>query len=495
MTKKIKKLMVAPFALLLASCSNTGYYGFDRGFSNVYTPDGYMEEDTNMYTQITEIPFIDTEKENKSSFSLSSSTAAYTNIKTIIEDQKCMPSKDAVIIDQMVNYFKYNYTLEENNGFGIFNEVGECPWNSDHYLASVGIKAKEVEERERKTLNAVFLIDVSGSMSDDIRLIANAFEKLVQTMGSNDRVSIVTYSENIKVVLDGATASNKDKIISKIKELRAEGCTNGGKGIQKAYEIAKKNYIEGANNTIILATDGDFNVGISNEEDLKNFISEKRDSGIYLSILGFGMRNYRADFAETLAKNGNGNMFYINNQAQIDRLFEGGIASAFEVVAKDVKTQVVFDKELVRAYRLIGYENSLLSEEEYNNEDTDAGEILAGDATVAIYELILNDNANILENLFTTEVKYKNPDTNASCVANSQNSSYKFTPSKNFIFQNMVVEYGLVLRDSLYKENASLDNILSRYNEYRDEFDEDKDKKEFRILVEKTKEIMARDYQ
>ena len=472
-------------AFILCSCASfSPTFGPKDNYCN------YFEDvDTNMYKEIIENKFIKTATENKSNFSLSSSTAAYTNIKNMIFEENCIPNKDAVLIDQMINYFDYDYKLQDGEKIGIFNEVADCPWNEDHFLASIAVKAKEIDETERKNMNVVFLIDTSGSMSSYINMMKTAFEKLTNKMSDEDRISIVTYSTQVETILDGASGKDKNRILGKINTLSAGGGTNGGRGIQKAYEIAQSNFIEDGNNIVILATDGDFNVGIKTNEELAGFISKKRDTGIYLSILGFGYGNYRFDFAETLAKNGNGNMFYISNQHEIDRLFDGNIAGALEVLAKDVKTQIVFDKNQVDSYRLIGYEHSLMSSEEFEDNKTDAGEILAGDVTVALYEIILNDEVDLNADLFTTEIRYKDPSTNKDQVMSNQNSRYSFTQSENFVFQSLVAEYGMILLDSQYKGTSNYVSIVDDYNEHKNNFLNDAKKEEFIRLVVCTKEL------
>lgn len=488
MTKVNKKLLLLPALFLLAGCNG--------GMKEMYSP-GVCDyafdimDDTNSYHEIVENDYIKASINNKSSFSLSSSTSAYTNIRNCIENGY-MPNKDAVMIDQMLNYFDYDYTLEDGQNIGIFNEVSACPWNDEHVLASIAIKAKDVVETERKTMNVVFLIDISGSMSGHMELIKAGFSTMVNQLSPNDRISIVTYASGVKTRLDGATLKEKSKILKTINNLMAGGSTNGSGGIQQAYEVAKKNYIEGANNLVILATDGDFNVGISDDNGLKKFISEKRDTGIYLSILGFGMRNYHSNFAETLARNGNGNMFYVDSEKEAQKIFGSNLASTFEVYAKDVKTQIIFDKEQVDSYRLIDYEHALLTEEEYEDESTDAGEILAGDVTVAMYEIILNNDANIANDLFNVELKYKDPVSNENKVISKGESMYKFTQSNNFIFQTLVVEYGLVIRDSKYKSSANYDSIIATYDQYKDIFNADKEKEEFRALVIMTEIVGSR---
>ena len=498
MKKNIKKLLVLPALFLLGSCagndtfsggtgSRSDYYGYSCLDENYYYSGDYYYGDTNEYTEIRDNRFINTAAQKSSYFSMCSSTAAYTNIKNMVMNEHIRPDEDAVMIEQMLNYFKYDYSLEEGESLKIFNEIADCPWNESHKLASIAVKAKEVEERDRKSMNVVFLIDVSGSMSNSLELVKEAFVTLVDNLSANDRISIVTYANKVKTVLNGGSLANKEQIISAINDLKASGGTNGSGGIEKAYSVAEDNFIEGGNNRVILASDGDFNVGISNGGILKDFIKEKREqSHVYLSVFGFGLGNYRNDFAETLAKNGDGNMFYIDSLEEIQRIFSSDLSATFEVVARDVKASVTFDTRYVHAYRLIGYENSKLTSSEYYDTRTDAGEILAGDVTVVLYEIVPEKNVPSDAQYFKSEVRYKDPDSLAARVISNQDSACSLIQSLNFTFQAMVAEYGLLLRNSVYKGKANYQNILDLYDENSEAFDADADRVEFRALVAAT---------
>lgn len=490
MKKQYKKLLVLPFLFAAVGCEDrAGYY------PEYNTPDNYrdlsnIEKDTNKYEEIIENQFVKTSIQNKSSFSLCSSTSAYTNIKSIIE-KNSLPDKNAVKIEQMLNYFKYSYKIEDGKDLAIFNEVSDCPWNSQHKLASIAVKAKETED-EDKAKNLVFLIDTSGSMYDEIEMIKKAFTYLTRSITENDRISIVTYSNNVTVVLDGISGDQVSIIDNAVMKLDARGATNGAGGIQKAYEIATKHFITGGINQVILATDGDFNVGIDNTDDLGKFIEEKRDTGVNLSVLGCGSGNFRDDMAETLAKKGNGNAFFIDTENEARKLFEEGLSGIFEVVAKDTKTLVTFDKTTVESYRLLGYENSQMTEEEFNNSKKDAGELLAGDVTVAMYEIELASDADLTKNLFTTEIHYKDPETDESKELKNETAVYSAEKSSDFIFQSMVVEYSLILRGSKYRGTSTYSAIVEMYNSKKDYFDLDNDKAGFIELVSKTQSVDKR---
>ena len=486
------KFFLAPFLLALGACDANGMC-CDNVESYNYYPKSADEEigDTNSYLDIKENRFTKASENNKSTFSMCSSTEAYTNIKNLINNGS-LPNKNSVIIEQMLNYFSYSYQLNENENLGILNEVSDCPWNSSHKLASIAVKAKEVESISGN-LNFVFLIDVSGSMSEELGNVKECFETLTKKLGDNDRVSIVTYANGVNTVLDGASAKDKDLITTKVNSLTASGGTNGSGGIQKAYEIAQKHFINGGNNRVILATDGDFNVGISNQGELEDFISSKRNTGIYLTILGFGMGNYHSSTAQTLARSGNGNVFYVNDRNEARKIFTNGIASVFEVVAKDTKTQIVFDVEQVNTYRLLGYENAMLTDEQFQDEKVDAGEVLSGDVTVAMYEIELTENADLTKSLFTSDIHYKDPKTNEDKFVKNDNAIHNSNYSADFTFQSMVVEYALVLRESKYKGDASLDHVIRMYNENSSNYTNDEDKVGFYTLLTKTKELKQRE--
>ena len=488
------KFFLAPFLLALAACSGGRSYAPDMADGYSSAPMGRNtkpQTDTNTYLAIKENDFIKTTVANKSSFSMCTSNGAYANMAGLIE-RGIKPSKDAVIIEQMLNYFSYSYQLNEGESLGVFNEVSDCPWNSGHKLASVAVKAKEVTSTGN--FNFVFLIDVSGSMYDEMGNVKTCFTTLIKGLSDNDRVSIVTYASGVNTVVDGASAKDKDTLIEKVNGLMASGSTNGSGGIQKAYEIASKHLINGGNNRVILATDGDFNVGISKTSDLEKFIANKRDSGIYLSVIGFGMGNYHDSTAQTLARNGNGNVFYVSNENDAKNLFVNGLSSMFEVVSKDTKTQVVFDVNQVDSYRLLGYENALLTEAEFNDSNKDAGEVLSGDVTVAMYEIVLKENADLTKSLFTTEIHFKDPKTNEDKVIKNERAIYNSNGSMDFVFQSAVVEFGLLLRDSAYKGEASYDHILDVYANNGGDYSNDENKVKFFELVTKAKQIVNQNY-
>lgn len=343
--------------------------------------------DNNQYLNFTENDFIETKTKNTSSFSLDSSTSSYSDIRRKITQHKNI-SQNEVMIEHMLNYFKYSYEAPKDEPLSLYTEVNECPWNNKHKLASIAVRARDyVKPVTNVPNNYVFLIDVSGSMYDYLYTVQESFKMLLENLDENDTVSIVTYASGVNIVLEGATGDQKSKIVAAIEDLEASGSTNGSGGIQLAYQVAQKYFVKDGNNRIILGTDGDFNVGISSINSLEKFISEKRKTGIYLSALGFGYTSTRHDVLETLASNGNGNSYYINTILDARKALIDEVGGLLETVAKDTKTQVTFNTNEVKSYRLLGYETKLLSDIEFDNDETDAGEIGAGHTTVAMYDL------------------------------------------------------------------------------------------------------------
>ncbi len=475
-----KKIILLPIMFFLLGCSSNlncyqenGYHGYDYNTNN----DEYLSIEENDYISPLDKP--------TSSFSLDSSGAAYSNIRKYLNNNK-LPEFNQIIIEQMINYFDYDYQMNENEDINLFSEISNCPWNNEAKLASIAVKTKKVEYNNINGNNIVLLIDVSGSMSsnDKLPLLKQSFSLLVDKLNENDKVSIVTYSGYEKVVLSGVNGSEKNKIKKAISSLNASGATNGQSGIQTAYKLAKDYFIEGGINQIFLATDGDFNVGISSSDELKELIKKELKSGISLSCFGFGMGNYKDKMMQELALNGNGNVFYIDSELEMARLFNGDISSILKIVGKDAKIQVEFNQEKVNKYRLIGYENRLMSDEEFNDENKDAGEIYSNRTTIALYEIITDKE----EDLFSIDFKYKDVETNETKEIKMNNGEYTLSPSKNHIFVSLVAEFGLLLRNSKYKGTSSYTHIKDVYNEY-DDFKKDMLKNDFYSLVCKAEEL------
>lgn len=439
--------------------------------------DEYLEE----YKEIIENDYKDADEEPLSSFSLDSSTYAYSNLRRLIKSGSYINS-DAVVIEQMLNYFNYSYKNETDNALTSILELDVCPWNTEHYLASIAVKAKDIEMDDTKN-NFVFLIDVSGSMNSDnkIGLLKQAFKLFMDNIGENDTVSIVTYASGVRVVADGVNGSNKEELVEAVMELEAYGSTNGSGGIQKAYRLAEKYFIENGNNRVLLATDGDFNVGVTTEGELERLISHKRESGVYLSVFGFGMGNTKHNKMETLASNGNGNAYYIDNLLEAKKVFVEELGWVLNTVANDTKIQIEFNSQAVKEYRLLGYENKLLTEEEFNNSETDAGEIGSGHTTIAMYEIVPTKKFLASDYIFKSILRYKDSKTMEQIEEIKEINNIGLVSENDYIFASCVVEFGLLLRNSSYKGNASYNNLFERLN--RTNVINDYYKEEFKELV------------
>lgn len=475
MLKKIIGLFSLVLVLLMCSCSNmkTGYY---YGQADCGDVNGETKEE---YNEINEKGYSDPKINPLSSFSLDSSSYAYSNLRRLILNNSYI-SKDAVVIEQMLNYFNYSYENDTNDALSTTIELAPNPFNSQNHLALISVNSKAIEIDDTKN-NFVFLIDTSGSMSSEnkLGLFQESFKLLVNTVDEDDTVSIVTYASGVRVIAEGVSGANKNELVEMVDELVASGSTNGSGGIQKAYELAAKYYIDGGNNRVLLATDGDFNVGITSEGDLNDFISSKRQTGVYLSVLGFGMYNTKHNKMNTLAENGNGNAYYIDSLLEAKRVFVEEMGSVLNTVAKDAKIQVEFNPEYVERYRLIGYENKMLTEEEFNDNSTDAGEIGEGHTVIAIYEITLKENATA-DYILNTKLRYKDVKTNLDVEVVDSIGSVGMM-SDDFKFATAVVEFGLILRDSIYKGEATYEHLIDTLESL--DLSDDYHKQEFLELV------------
>ncbi|MBQ4438315.1 VWA domain-containing protein [bacterium] len=451
--------------------------------------------------ELIENDWVETATENTSTFSIDVDTASYTLIRNYLLKSHYMPPKDYVRIEEMINYFDYDYPQpEEGRPFSVTMEMADSPWNKDTKLVMFGLQGKMLDPDKVPAHNLVFLIDVSGSMFGDDRLglLKKSFKKLVEKLDKDDKVSIVTYASGVNTLLDSVSGDKKDEIIEAIENLEAGGSTAGYDGIQRAYALAEKNYSKDANNRIILATDGDFNVGISNTAQLVSYIEEERNKGIYLTILGFGMGNYQDDRMEQLSNAGNGNYFYVDNERESDKIFTYDLMGTMFTIAKDVKLQVVFNPEKIAKYRLIGYENRVMANEDFNDDTKDAGEIGAGHRVTAFYEVIFaekkpaetpetdpeteeggepaetdpneDDPAAEPETIFgeddflVLKMRYKEPDQDISKYMDTVMTSANILAemSQNMGFASSVAEFGMLLRDSKFKADSSYNSVLSR---------------------------------
>ena len=417
-----------------------------------------------------------------STFSIDVDTASYSNIRRFIKHGQ-RPPADAVRIEELVNYFQYDYAPPANGDpFSVHTEVAACPWKPAHRLVRIGLKGREISKEQRPLSNLVFLVDVSGSMSsaNKLPLVKTALTMLASEMNENDRISLVTYAGTAAVKLPSTSGESKSDIISAIQSLSAGGSTNGEGGIQLAYTEAIRNFIEDGSNRVILCTDGDFNVGISDDDQLVTLIQEKaKNSGVFLSVFGFGMGNIKDDKLEKLADKGNGHYAYIDDQREARKVFVEELTGTLYTIAKDVKIQVEFNPAHVGAYRLIGYENRILAAQDFNDDTKDAGEIGAGHTVTALYEVIPIDKmaavAEGVDNLkyqpapqtdvkpspdmLTLKLRFKKPDEDVSVKREYpvQDPGKKAAePSRDTEWQSAVAAFGMVLRNSKHKGDADL---------------------------------------
>ena len=481
MTRFVRKLtgLLLIFALTLtvfAACSapvpNNGEYY--PGSMDIYYPQAEGVISPNSQSSVQENPFMGAANHPTSTFSADVDTASYALFRRHVNDGYAWESMQTDYVggyirtEEMLNYFDYDYAEPvEGDLFGVSAKITPSPWNSDYHLVMLGLKATDAAKPRGN--NLVFLIDVSGSMSseDKLPLLQKTFSYLVSNLTANDRVSIVTYSGGEKVLLEACPGNMHGEIMQAINHLNAKGSTNGQAGLQKAYEIAESCYIEGGNNRIIMASDGDLNVGISNPEQLKAFVEEKRDGGVYLSVLGFGSGNFRDDNMETIADCGNGVYYYIDGEVEAEKIFGSELCSTLTTVANDVKLQVTFDAEYIRNYRLIGYENRILNEQDFTDDTKDAGEVGAGHTLTVCYEVRLTEqaldvNAQPAE-WFDLAVRWKNPGQSESEERHYSVGSANMveTMDDDMLLASAIIETAMLLHRSEYKGTASLESVLA----------------------------------
>ena len=443
-----------------------------------------QQRNAETYKEIKENSFVAVAQQPVTTFSADVDRAAYANVRRIIGYGQ-IPPKDAVRIEEMVNYFDYDYPAPEEGSASplrVSPELAPAPWNPNHLLLRIGLQAKKIDLAKAPPSNIVFLIDVSGSMDEEnkLPLLKSSFKMLLGQLRPDDKIAIVTYANGTKVALPSTSVKDKEKIIKVLDNLYASGGTSGGKGIQLAYEQAQKSFIKNGNNRIILATDGDFNIGINNTTDLEKFIEKQRESGIYMSVLGFGMGNYRDDMAETIADKGNGNYAYIDNITEAKKVLVNELSGTLFAVAKDVKLQLEFNPKYVKEYKLIGYENRMLANEDFTNDKKDAGEIGAGHTVTALYELVPSDGkvAQSLRyqsqelnekgkgnELGFLKIRYKDPKVkDAKSVEITEplvfNKKALKETSTDYRFAASVAEFGILLRDNSNKANATYDQVI-----------------------------------
>ena len=509
MKKFLSAIAIMALMIVFASCTNSR----KDGGGSLYEPDNGMIEDGTSsqfdyefvhnwgdqflgenYNRIVENQYVYTNKQQESYFSMDSFTASYSNLRRYINYQTKIPN-DAVRTDELLNYFNYDFGGPENDEmFSISANLGSTLWNERTQLLTINIKAKETDQGNYTGNNIVFLIDVSGSMAstNKLNLIKAVFPKFLDALAPTDKISIVTYSNKIKILANGVYADEKEALKKVVNGLSATGGTAGADGLEKAYNVAKLNYIAGGNNRVIIASDGDFNIGRYSQDDLKELVENQLNSGIYLTTLGFGMGNYKDTTMETLAKYGNGGYAYIDIFEEAEKVLVNDLNKTLYTVAKDVKSCVTFNPNVVKAYRLIGYENKQLTKDEFNDVNKDAGEICSGHNTIVCYEIELcedtpnSDDAD--SDMFSVEIKYKDPKTDVSSVFSRsfKETDEKLAVTEEWYFASAIIEFSLLIRDSSYKFNASCKNILERLAvNCKNLLEKDQLKEEFYQLVKK----------
>ena len=457
-------------------------YEYDTSSGSVWQDEETDFQSSESYLEIDENRETDVAAEDTITMSLKVDTASYTNVARYIEDGY-LPPIDAVRAEEFLNYFSYEETMKDKQGpFYTSVEVGKSPYNSNKQMAFIRVKTDEVDKEELPPSNLTFLIDTSGSMDSDdkLPLLKEAFMLLVETLDEDDRVSIVTYAGSSEVVLKSASGDDEAKIIRAINRLEAGGSTNGSGGIKTAYKLAEKNFIEGGNNRIILATDGDFNVGVGSEKGLEKLITKKRESGIDLSILGFGMGNLKDSKMETLSKYGNGNYSYINTVDDAKKVLVEEMGSTLFTVASDVKAQIEFNDDAVKSYRLVGYENRVMANEDFDDDTKDAGEVGAGTDVVMMFELEMREGIENAQELFELRIRYKEPGESESeeIIKSAYKEDMTKSPSTDFRFACAVAGFASLLRESDAMGDVDVqkirkiatDNLGKDKGDYRKEF-------------------------
>jgi Ca-activated chloride channel family protein len=447
------------------------------------------------YASIIENDFLSADQTPLSTFSIDVDNASYSNSRRFLNNGQ-LPPPNAVRIEEFINYFSYDYPQPEGEApFSVTTEMSTCPWNSQHQLMHIGLQGRIIPKEHIPPSNLVFLLDVSGSMNaqNKLPLLKNAFKMLTNQLRQRDRVAIVVYAGASGLVLPSTSGANAQAILEALQRLEAGGGTAGAAGIELAYQVAQQNFINDGNNRVILATDGDFNIGMSSNEAMVQLIENKRKNGIFLSVLGFGTGNYQDDKMEQLADNGNGNYAYIDNLKEAKKVLVNEMSGTLFTIAKDVKLQLEFNPAHVAAYRLIGYENRKLKDEDFNDDTKDAGELGAGHTVTALYEIIpttvahstilkvdplkyqsskLSENAKNDPDWLTLKLRYKHPKSNTSKLltftAKDEGLIFEKT-SSNFRFSAAVAGFGMLLRDSRYKGSATYDDMAKMARNSRGE--------------------------
>jgi len=466
-----------------ARATDAATYEFSGVAPSIAQPRVRGEPNTENYAAIDENPFLAVRANPLSTFSIDVDRASYSNVRRFLRAGQA-PPKDAVRIEELVNYFRYDYAEPAGeHPFSVAAEVGPCPWNSNHRLMRVGLQGRHVDTRELPASNLVFLVDVSGSMDEPnkLPLVKDALRMLVEQLRPRDRISLVVYAGAAGLVLDATPGDRKGEILSAIDRLDAGGSTAGGAGIRLAYEVARRNFVRGGNNRVVLATDGDFNVGASSDAEMFRLIEEKRREGTFLTVLGFGMGNLKDSRLEGLADRGNGNYAYVDDRAEARKTLVSEFGGTLFTIAKDVKLQVEFNPARVAAYRLIGYENRALRNEEFDDDRRDAGDMGAGHSVTALYEIVPvgarmdveaqtptlryqrtepAPRASAGGELAFVKLRYKLPSSETSRLFSQPVLDRGGEPDADFRFASAVAGFGMVLRDSPHRGGATVEGML-----------------------------------
>ena len=476
--------------------------------------EGLPQPETERYAEFAENEFVSPKSEPLSTFGLDVDTSSYALMRSSVSDQKHLPPKNSVRLEEFVNYFKYDYPQPKGDDpIAVDCELAACPWNAKHRLLRLGVQAKTVEEKNLPPCNLTFLIDVSGSMewNNGLEMAKQGLKMLVGKLRDEDHVAIVTYANGTVVRLPSVSGREKNAIRAVIDELCASGGTAGGAGIQLAYEEAKKNFDKKANNRVILVTDGDFNIGISSPKELEDFIAAKRESGVFLTVLGVGRGNYQDANMKKLANAGNGNYAFLDSVLEAKKVMMNEFGGTLMTVAKDVKVQIEFNPSEVEGYRLLGYENRRLAAKDFNDDKKDAGEIGSGHTMTAFYEIIpagagemgagtdplkyqKSETAKSGE-LMTVKMRYKKPDGDKSILIEKAHTAAEMTrkePGADFRFASAVAEFALLLEDSQYKGDASFAKLIERARDTKGE-DREGYRAEFVRLAEAAEAYADRD--
>ena len=473
----------------------------DEGFNR----EGYDNIKENEFQKVTDHPL--------STFSIDVDAASYSNVRRLINEGR-LPTPGAVRIEEMINYFSYNYAQPSNDRpFSITTESAQCPWNEDHQLVMIGMQGRKIDFDKLPPSNLVFLIDVSGSMQDEnkLPLVKSSLTLLAEQLRPQDKIAIVVYAGSAGLVLP--STNDKYKIREAINALEAGGSTAGGAGIGLAYQTAQQNFMENGNNRVVLCTDGDFNVGASSDDELENLIEKKRASGVYLTVLGFGTGNYQDGKMQKLADKGNGNHAYIDNINEAKKVLISEYGGTLFAIAKDVKLQVEFNPGKVKGYRLIGYENRMLAAADFNNDKKDAGDMGSNHTVTALYEIIpanvvddeeletvdplryqsqkaKKQSASFSNELMFVKIRYKKPDEDSSNLMEVSVKANSRVTSNNMRFASAVAAFGMVLRNSAFKGASNYKLVKSLATSSIDS-GSDAYKKEFLELVKKAEHLKA----